>query len=113
MSNIKKLRYCQTEGENPFNWHEALMGTDQDDFEAWYRLSQKSDSWTTCAVGNMCSILPRREGGSPIDDELYRLGHNFHEAVKERDAATAMSILNQIEKRSKRLILDIIKGKKS
>ena len=36
-----------------------------------------ANSWITCAVGNLCDIIPRREGGIPKDKMLSSLGIDF------------------------------------
>lgn len=115
MSTIQKLRYCQVEGIPPFDWYAVLKDAEDVGLDnwGWDDLRLKSDSWTTCAVGNMCAIIPRLDGGQPKDETLSDLGISFHEAIKEREPARALRILNQIEKRSKLLIKEILKSQKS
>jgi hypothetical protein len=100
--------YAEKNKRKPFNWFKALT----DKKANFKRLSQKSVSWTTCACGNQCDIIPRTEMGAPKDDQLANLGVSFHEAVLDRDRKKAISILHQIEKRSSILIIKAVREEK-
>lgn len=110
MSIDLNLRHCQSEGKDPMDWRKAINDAVADcDPDTWDYLRDQSDSWVTCAVGNMCNIIPREENTSaPLDNELRELGLLFHGAISNWEADRALTILNAIEKRSAKLIDEII-----
>ena len=63
-----------------------------------------AQSWTTCACGNMCDIIPRDEWGAPLDDELRTLGVLFPTYIHGEQYDAAINTLDKIEKRSATLI---------
>lgn len=102
--------YSEHAGKEPFNWRIALSVPDISDYE-WAKLSTRSQSWTTCACGNQCYIIPRRtDNAAPIDKVLSLLGGNegFHGAIKDKNAKLALVFLDMIEKRSSELIQEIV-----
>ena len=58
----------------------------------------------TCACGNLCAVLPRLEDGTPKDEQLEKLGHDFHTAIGDEDALQARAILAAIKRRSAHLL---------
>jgi hypothetical protein len=81
-----------------------------------------STSWTTCACGNLCSIIPRKNG-KPVDESLHDLGECFCSAIMDMYIAEkckygkesfenhrehAKNVLERIEKRSTILIKEIL-----
>lgn len=94
--------YTEINNNKPINWYEELNKATIN----WKALKRLSGNWITCACGNQCNIIPRSHG-APVDDELKYLGLYFHEAIEECNITQALSILNQIEKRSAYLINEI------
>lgn len=96
------LTYRELNGLDKINWYEQLNKPTI----KWKALRTLSGNWVTCACGNQCNSIPRING-TPVDEELRNLGLYFHEAVEECDKTKALSILDQIEKRSAYLINEI------
>lgn len=92
--------YNEVKNEKPVNWYEELNKENID----WEKLLNLSHSWVTCACGNQCDIIPRREDGAPKDIALKHLGYNFFYAVADKNKEKCLEILNRIEKRSSELI---------
>lgn len=67
-------------------------------------LKDRSCHWTTCACGDLCSVLPRHFSGQPLDHFLSIYGVDFYEAVMARDWRGALSLLHSIEYRSSELL---------
>ncbi len=116
--NSPELTYVEKKHATPFDWHRFFrkrVYTKTQLIEACHIAA----SWTTCACGNQCAIIPRRNDGEPVDKILSRLGFKFFEELE--DAAylnsseieisahliTAADVLNQIEQRSQFLIEQI------
>lgn len=97
--------YAESIGDRSFNWFKALSAPKITRVE-WKLLHGKASSWTTCACGNQCAILPRDDDGGPDDDRLYYLGITFYVRVRRRDRAGAIETLHAIEKRSAFLIAE-------
>ncbi len=97
--------YSEKKGYKPFNWYEALNAKHID----WDGLSYKASSWTTCACGNQCDVIPRDDFGMPYDITLQNLGGpaGFYGAILKRDKEGALNTLDLIEKRSAFLIQQI------
>lgn len=113
---MRTLRYCQSQGAAPIDWYASIKEADAlsdwyDRSRAFERLSEKSRSWVTCAVGNQCSILERSADGVPLDDELMQLGWDFNVAIEERNADRALQLLTKIERRSAKLIKQILNAR--
>jgi hypothetical protein len=133
--------YAETKGEQPINWwvrleelrkiKEKLDSKDLDDdldymmmgikpdslskreMEIYTESNKQAASWTTCACGNQCSIIPRNRvgafSGAPKDDILRGLGTDFYSDVRSLDIDKALSTLEKIEQRSDELIREIRK----
>lgn len=86
-----------------FNWYEQLSKPEISNHE-WVVMNTKASSWVTCAVGNLCDIIPRSDSGEPEDKILLRYGVQFMEYVCERNVDKSIETLNKIENRSKMVI---------
>ena len=42
-----------------------------------------SESWVTCACGNLCKDIPRGGGGVPLDDDLSNEGIDFSNNIRK------------------------------
>lgn len=103
--------YSETRGIFPFDWNQVL-----DDLiagkESEYdldKISNRASYWVTCAVGNLCDIIPRNNLGEPIDRKLSFLGNYFPYLIKNKYWHGAKEILQQIELCSAELINEIQK----
>jgi len=105
--------YSETRGEMPFNWtewltkQEALVKDNQllDSLE-WGEAQKRAKSWVTCACGNQCAVIPRKDDGEPIDTVLLKLGGNqgFYNAIYNLNPTAALHFLSLIEQHSAYLI---------
>lgn len=105
--------YSEEEGKEAFDWNKALSAKNISN-ETWEFLEKKARSWTTCACGNQCAILPRMVSGRPVDYLLATLGGNddgFYGAILRRDKVEASHLLRLIEMRSAYLIKNSKKRK--
>ncbi len=96
--------YSVTVGEKAFNWRTALKKAISRKQKTSPSLTEKAKSWVTCACGNVCSVIPRYDGGSPKDNRLNNLGCTFYDDVNEGDFKAALVTLDKIEKRSGELL---------
>ena len=64
----------------------------------------RAGRWTTCGVGELLQRrglhVERLDNGSPVDEQLRRLGTAFFAAVLANDVARAESTLTEIENRA-------------
>lgn len=97
--------YSETVGEKPFDWNKFLNKARITEKE-WDDAFTKAHSWTTCACGNQCAVIPRDEKGKPDDELLVTLGgdNGFYGAIKDKNVAEAKHFLEMIEIRSSYLI---------
>ncbi len=98
--------YAESKGKKPFDWNEFLS-RDKYTEEEWKAAMKLSYSWITCACGNQCDIIPRRESGAPEDCKLWELGDRFSTALENEEIYEAVRLLNRIEKRSADIIENI------
>lgn len=104
------ITFAESEGEKPFDWDKfldrALKGeiSDKEDHEACIL----SGSWVTCSVGNQCEIIARDHLGIPRDEDLESYGRIFYGLICEKDYYHARIYLRKIEKRSAKLIREIL-----
>lgn len=102
--------YASLEGkDNDFDWNDFLRKAIQLE-PNWNqkKIAQTfARSWTTCACGQQCNIIPRNTGGCPIDSELYHLGCMFMSCIDLDEWEKAQEILQKIEQRSAKLIEEI------
>lgn len=94
--------YSETRNEPPFDWNKAL----NEDEINWSDLTDRAGSWVTCACGNQCDVIPRKECGEPVDSKLARLGLRFWARISDENLDAAKSILALIEKRAAELIME-------
>lgn len=116
--------FAESQNEQPFDWNRFLSKksySEQELIDAVHR----SKSWTTCACGNQCFIIPRNSSdhNRPVDDKLKILGVEFYEAIKymltsidqpdllKEYHESAKDALAQIELRSSILIKREIKNR--
>lgn len=99
--------YARNNGKNNFDWHQFLKRAIANDigFSEHREAVKLSESWVTCAVGNQCDSLPRNKEGAPMDLRLMGLGVLFNKHIFQYKYDVAISVLNEIEKRSTELIL--------
>lgn len=113
MEDLEK-KYSVENGKEFFDWNDAidtmLKGNKDGKYNAKL-LTDKAGEWTTCACGNLCSVIPRDAFSRPKDDRLADLGMLFYESVDEGSWHEARLILNKIERRSATLIRHIAKEK--
>jgi hypothetical protein len=107
---MKIKTYAESKGKKPFDWNsfldKAIAG--KVGAKALASAVVRSKSWVTCACGNMCDLIPRKEvgftQGCPLDDTLASLGVDFFDHVKDGRYKSAKKTLAAIERRSAKLI---------
>lgn len=103
-----------------FNWFKFLaLPVEEITEEAITAAYELSQDWVTCACGQVCRALPRRNGDEPKDEMLYQLGMSFtdilgaayneivygnNKEAKEAELQEAMTILHEIEQRTTELL---------
>lgn len=102
--------YAEYKKAKKFDWNEWLDNAISKNLQkAPAFIEKKAKSWTTCACGNQCAVIPRDSDGEPDDERLRRLGMQFWSEIYSGNWKLAKSILQQIEKRSDKLIAGIKK----
>ena len=107
--------YAKKCGLPEFDWNEFLdraikekipVYADAITLHPLYRIaSAQASSWVTCACGNQCSVIPRRNTeGAPKDKKLLVLGIRFSHSINDGSWQDAKCILKEIEERSAQLI---------
>ena len=103
--------YAKSKGESNFNWNKALdieIARKGKGFRKWTNnqnnLLNKSMSFVTCAVGNLCASIPRNDQDEPLDSILKNLGQSFYEFIECEHYEDAKIILERIEIRSSFLL---------
>lgn len=95
-----------------FNWF-AFLKQDMESVDVDYfnKANSLADNWVTCACGQLCKVLPKGNGNSPADDELYDLGMDFANEIdnlkytrQNEDRLKALETLNKIEARTTLLL---------
>jgi hypothetical protein len=99
---MKKETYTESKGLNSFDWNVALQGRKTK--KQWVELEDRASDWITCACGNLCSVIPRRCGGEPLDFPLKDLGLRFYQDILKHRSIDAKKTLRNIEFRSAYLI---------
>jgi hypothetical protein len=99
--------YAETKKSKKFDWKVELEKRLAKNLKPIPTLSKKSKSWVTCACGNQCAAIPRKDDGSPWDEELQELGTSFFYKVGDGNWQEALNILEKIENRSAILIRKI------
>ena len=89
-----------------FNWLQALEAAikEEPSFNECEKLEDLANRWPTCACGQLCKKLPRREDSSPEDDKARILGLQFLTAVNDGNWKGALSIFKEIEYRTADLL---------
>lgn len=113
----RPLTYAEVSSVPTFDWNLFLARAraNQVTWEEHLAATFRAGSWTTCACGNMCSIIPRYEKdmrvginwkvpGEPIDERLSTLGMRFYRAIEAGNWSLASITLTNIEVRSAQLI---------
>jgi hypothetical protein len=93
-------------GAPEFDWITELeKSIKQEPDRATYRqLCDRARTWPTCACGQLCKALPRREDGKPVDFDLQNLGIRFCMAIGSTNYEWALDIFGQIEARTAELM---------
>jgi hypothetical protein len=114
--------YAETKRLTPVDWHTFLkLPLGKVTPSLMSKMVRKSEAWVSCACGNQCAIIPRRNNGRPLDEELAQFGGYFfsnivtpQEAHQEDNVKAynvrrknARTTLRQVEQISKRLIKEI------
>ena len=92
-----------------FNWFTELdraIKKKPSDERCMY-LSDRAGDWPTCACGQLCKALPRRQGGEPEDLQLFKAGCEFAYCIDDNNWRKAIKVLNQIEKRTIELLKEL------
>ena len=119
-SNITLKSFAKKARRKPFDWNAFLEKAIKGDILSKERLlaERLSCSWVTCACGRQCDIIPRYKTdslyhaeGEPMDRQLSDLGIVFNNLIMDRDYKDAKTILGFIEKRSAKLVKEILKEK--
>jgi hypothetical protein len=96
---------------NGFNWLAVLKDLAAGaviDGNSFDTLVEMANMWPTCACGQLCSVLPRKEPyNEPVDRTLYSLGLDFCYAIEETRWTEAMDLFHQIEARATELIIEM------
>lgn len=97
-----------------FDWNEFLVNAIINGVDEVTACNARirAGSWVTCAVGNQCARLPRRDNGAPLDATLSALGMQFYTCVYERNWVIAHKMLRKIEERAAELIAKMRDAKK-
>lgn len=115
--------YAESKGKAPIDWN-ARLNTPveqikEKDARTWMWEARKS--WVTCACGNQCIDIPRKDTGAPVDHKLNMLGVSFAHQVNDlylllkisdydmadESLQMAKRVLAKIEKRSAEIIAEI------
>jgi hypothetical protein len=95
-----------------FDWF-AFLKQDMESVDVDYfnKANSLADNWVTCACGQLCKVLPKGNGNSPVDNELYDLGMDFAHEIdnlrytrQNEDRLKALETLNKIEARTTLLL---------
>jgi len=100
--------FAETQGKPAFDWIKALNNPPKACSEEHIALAAMARSWVTCACGNQCAIIPRRNidgvPGSPLDKDLRDLGVVFYTNVRMARWGEAKTTIIKIEARAEILI---------
>lgn len=90
------------------NWLTLLVDLVEGGIQLTYdqrlQLRRDAGNWPSCACGQLCSTLPRRDLGAPEDPQLYALGLSFNHHICAEDYVRALATFKQIEARSTHLL---------
>jgi hypothetical protein len=99
------ITYCQSHGFDAFDWDHAIKNPPPSKSILHENMCKLSESWVTCACGNLCEKISRDEDGCPNDHQLMVLGITFSDAIHEGNWDKARQVLYLIEIRSTELLL--------
>jgi len=104
-----KIKFDKT-----FDWFDVLERLDKGDTisdDQYRTLEYRAGRWPTCACGQLCKALPKRESEisdaykcAPKDGELFRRGVSFSDYVSAKKWGKALETFNKIEARSAKLL---------
>jgi len=106
-SNAYKLRKMLDAEKLVFNWNALLDCAPELNIYEIDAIRRLANSWVTCACGQACKALPRRENGSPLDPQLHGLGKFFSDYIELFEYEKAKEILQRIETRTCELLDEI------
>lgn len=98
--------YCNRSYGHSHDWN-VMLNKETITPEEWDKMEMLAASWVTCAVGNLCDVIPRFRSGEPIDRKLGMLGQDFSVFIERRNLLGAKQTLEKIEERSAYLIKQI------
>jgi hypothetical protein len=101
--------YAELKGKESFDWNKFLENPPKYFSNEHFDACDLAEAWVTCACGNLCDIIPRNQIGSPVDEELQRLGIMFHLDIDDGQWQNAKTTLWLIEKRSAEIIFELTK----
>lgn len=94
-------------------WHKAIEDARKFGYFTSFA-KQKSESWVSCACGELDERIPRGRNfmgreieGAPKDDTLYHLGAEFMAHVNGDNFDAAESTLAAIEKRASEILAEL------
>ena len=84
LETVYDLPYSATSGKpsKVKDWYKILH-QDKKDFtkKDLKKLQDTAAEWEFCACGNLCKLIPRKEGGAPKDKILMKAGVKFSFAL--------------------------------
>ena len=86
-----------------WNWYHYLAASKATKYRFHGDAVKKSNSWVTCAVGQLCSAIPKSKnhfGNAPDDEKLANLGMEFMYKIRQREYHNAKLVLDKIERRT-------------
>ena len=89
-----------------FNWYMELDKAikKEPSKKKYLDLKSRSESWTTCACGELCKALRRGIDEEPKDKQLRVLGYDLSSYISIKYWRSARIVLNQIESRTSQLL---------
>jgi hypothetical protein len=103
--------YAESKGNKPYDWNDFLDRAIRGEVKGWesVKSSDLSERWVTCACGNLCDRIPRREDGAPEDFLLRKLGCEFANDITWSRWEIAKERLIDIELRSSEILREMDK----
>ena len=65
-----------------WDWYAFLDASESIKQEYEEDANELAGSWTTCACGQVCNVLPRDEYRRPKDYKLAHLGRDFYKEIE-------------------------------
>jgi hypothetical protein len=94
----------------PINWWKLLDRLENEGPYSQLRIHAKtlSADWVTCAVGNHCAGIPRREeSNAPYDELLFNLGVVLYRRIENEEYDEARDQLMRIEQRAAEILREM------